>query len=441
MALTDYTFKLGDNGIVLNAPTTEFPFVDIEEVRGLDSAPFRETTRDHEGTDGGFMDAEFEKARPIILEGTIYDDPGHLEIFLDDLKANYAPSTTLVPFYLKAPNQIERVLFVKPQGVRYDWDVDRRLGLVRAQFMVYAEDPRLYDNLLQSMEVPLSGVAQDGFEFPLEFPFGFGEEVEKAGGATLTNLGNRPTHVEMIIHGPIIDPRIINDRTGEMMRFNITLGADDFLRVNTYYRTVILNDFVNRRSALIDPYWLTLLPGDTDIRYVAGGLNQIAFGTVPLNANPFFEEDVLNWNPLGATISHTTLQAHQGVASMSFIPDGVSSFAQVDSELVPIKPGLTYKVSAWLRITEANVFKLKLLWYDSSSVFLSSSSLDSNLSSPDVWTLAEAQFQAPTNAAFASIQVQLLNTPPSTITLFIDEAMILPPVTSFMTINFRSAWR
>src|SRR5687768_9358567 len=104
MALTDeFSYQLGDAGIILNPDSLSTPFVDITRVTGLDSPPFRTTERDHEGTDGGFMDAEYEKGRPIILEGLAYANGSELESFLDDLKANFAPSRTLLPFYFKKP--------------------------------------------------------------------------------------------------------------------------------------------------------------------------------------------------------------------------------------------------------------------------------------------------------------------------------------------------
>jgi hypothetical protein len=165
MPLSDLTFRLGDTGVVLNDDSLSFPFIDIDKVTGFDSAPFRETIRDHEGADGGFMDAEFETGREIILEGTVYCEIGTEETFLDSIKYNYAPSTVLIPFYLKAPGVNERVIFVKPRGVSYDWDILRRIGQTAIQFKMYAEDPRIYDNSLINVSIPYGGAATTGFGF------------------------------------------------------------------------------------------------------------------------------------------------------------------------------------------------------------------------------------------------------------------------------------
>lgn len=269
MALTEeLTFRLGDDGVILNTDSVSIPFVDITDVVGLDNAPYRETERDHEGADGGFMDAEFERGRPIVLTGTIYADTSSMETYLDLLKEDFAPSTSLVPFYYKAPGVDERVLFVKPQGCKYDWNQIRRTGQASVQFKVFAEDSRIYTAALSSQVIPFGGTAATGFGFNLGFNFGFGAPAG-TDGAFVTNLGNRPTPPTFIFTGPADTPIIIDETYGHTLRFNTILGASDTLTVNTQYRTVKLNGTVNRRSVLTDPDWFFLQKGLTFLRYTA----------------------------------------------------------------------------------------------------------------------------------------------------------------------------
>jgi tail protein len=266
MPLADLTFKLGDNGFVLNSDIS-LPFVDIDRVSGLDSPPFRETVRDHEGTDGGYLDAEFEKGRDLSLEGTAYCDVNNVETFLDTIKANYAPVRNPVPFYVKADGSVaERVLFVKPRGVRYDWDLLRRTGQTPIQFLLYAEDPRIYTNVLQTIPVPFGGLATTGFGFSFGFNLSFGATVP-ATGATITVGGNRPAPAVLHIVGPIVDPRIINETDSKTLAFVITLSASDTLDIDLANRTVVLNGNVNRRNTLQTPDWFLFNPGNTFLRF------------------------------------------------------------------------------------------------------------------------------------------------------------------------------
>lgn len=268
MTLSDYTFRLGDTGVVLNTDLS-IPFVDIDKISGLDSAPYRETIRDHEGIDGGFIDAEFEQGREIFLEGTAYVDPTTPESYMDSLKYNFAPVQTPIPFYFKMPGISERLIFVKPRGVAYDIDTLRRIGMTRVQFKMYAEDPRMYTNSLISSDIPFSGFAGAGFSFSLGFNFGFGAAVTPP-STSVFNDGNRPAPAILTISGPVTNPRISNDTLGLTLSFQIVLSASDELVVDLGYRTVTLNGNINARGTLIDPDWWLLQPGSNSITYTAG---------------------------------------------------------------------------------------------------------------------------------------------------------------------------
>lgn len=259
--VNDTTFQLTDAGVILNDDQTpNVPFIDIEQVKGLDSAPFRQTKRDHEGVDGGYMDAEFETGRDIALSGVVYANNNPLETFLDTLKANWAPSTTLLPLYFLTNDTGLRVLFVKPLGCQYDWDALRRTGMAAITFTAYAEDPRIYSATASTVVLPLGATVFTGFAFNLGFSFGFGGVSTTTDGSFIYNGGNRPAPVIMTIQGPVVNPIIMNDTTSSIMQFNITLGPTDMLTIDTQYRTIRLNGTTNRRSALITPGWFSLLP-------------------------------------------------------------------------------------------------------------------------------------------------------------------------------------
>jgi hypothetical protein len=266
MTLNDYALQLTSTGVILNDDSVSFPFVDIDKIAGLDSAPYRETIRDHEGADGGFIDAEFETGRDLSVEGTVYGVVGNIETYMDSLKSNFAPVKTPIPFYFKMPGVNQRVLFVKPRGVRYDVDIAQRTGQTPVQFLMYAEDPRIYDDNLLSVVIPFGGLATTGFGFSFGFNLSFGAVVPPA-GSNIFNGGNRPTPATLTITGPVVNPRIVNDTNSKTLPFNITLGAADTLVIDLLNRTVVLNGTTNQRSALQTSDWFLFNPGNTFIRF------------------------------------------------------------------------------------------------------------------------------------------------------------------------------
>lgn len=268
MTLDDLSWQL-DSGVVLNPNDIVMPFVDITRVIGFDSAPYRETIRDHEGTDGGFIDAEFERGRDIALEGIVYGDVETIETYLDDLKENYAPRQSPVALVYKMPGVDERTIFVKPRGARYDVDTARRIGSTPIQFMLYAEDPRQYTNVLNSTAIAFGGLATTGFGFNFGFNLSFGAVVP-VGGTYVTVGGNRPTPPTFTISGPVTNPRIINITDSKSLDFTISLGALDSMVVDTATRSVVVNGYENRRDALTTLDWFFLNPGDTFIQFGGG---------------------------------------------------------------------------------------------------------------------------------------------------------------------------
>jgi hypothetical protein len=202
----------------------------------------------------------------MMMDGEAFATAGTLEDYLDQLKYEWAPSSVPVPFYLKAPGQQDRVIFVKPRGLRYDWEQNRRRGVTRVQFVMYAEDPRIYDAVEQDIVIAYGGVAGAGFAFSFEFDLDFGGGATPA-GSYITNSGNRPTPAVLTIEGPIINPLISNDTLSTQLYFEINLAATDTLVVDLGNRTVLLNGVTNRRMTLVQPNWFLLQPGLNFIRF------------------------------------------------------------------------------------------------------------------------------------------------------------------------------
>lgn len=268
----DLTWQLSSTGFILNDDPTGYgdPFVDVTNVAGFDSAPARATKRDHEGVDGGFMDAEFETGRDIAITGTLFTNGANVMSTLDALKANWAPSPTLQQLYFMTSDVGLRYLNVKPLGVAYNLDTALRVGVCDVVFTCYAEDPRFYDNFTNSYTLQIGATIFTGFAFPFGFPLSFGGVSTTNDGVFVPNGGNRPAPVTMTINGPVTNPTIINDTTGDTMSFSATIASGQSLVINSYYKTVTLNG-ANRRTWMQQNGWFDLQPGSNFIRFRATG--------------------------------------------------------------------------------------------------------------------------------------------------------------------------
>jgi hypothetical protein len=264
----DYTFMFGNGGIVLNTEATATePFVDVEEVTGLDMAEFRVTERVREGQDGGFIDAEFENMRTVIIKGTIYGSATNLHSFLDELKADYAPSRSSKPFYFVGDH--ERVVFAKSLGFNYPWSTDLRTGRIKFQIILKCEDPTVYDNHTVTSQSTGMAVIGTGRGYDKSFNYGYGAIPDGAAGAVIvSNSGNKPVPGLIRITNASM-PVVQNDNNGRWLAFNITLAEGDFLDIDLRNRTVMLNGTANRRGTLKGgSRWFLLDPGITNLRFL-----------------------------------------------------------------------------------------------------------------------------------------------------------------------------
>jgi hypothetical protein len=257
------------------------PFIDVQRVSGLDAPPYRETSRDTEGQDGGSVDAEFMSLRTIVVEGTLYAAIDSVDATLDALKGNFAPSRVSKPFYFKHPNIPQRLVNAKPLGVRYDVDALRRLGSSPIQAQLKAGDPRQYSSdptVLGTGPTSLTG----GRTYTRSYNRAYGAGAA-SGTLSFDNDGNAYAPAVFVITGPIIDPEISSDEQGKSLSFNITIDGSDTLTVDLLRRTVVLNGTANRRNTLtFDSTWFLLQPGVNTIRF--GGTPNAGAPTISMTS-------------------------------------------------------------------------------------------------------------------------------------------------------------
>lgn len=142
-----------------------------------------------------------------------------------------------------------------------------------------------------------------------------------------------------------------------------------------------------------------------------------------LNANPYFETDATSWTALGATVARSTAQSYEGSASLLLTPDGVTVSVEARAENVPAVVGQQYRVSAWVFCAVARNVSIAIIWRDSGGALLTSSFTGVAVAAM-TWTLLDFTATAPADTAFAQLSVGMGSTPPSSNTLYIDEARL-----------------
>lgn len=133
-------------------------------------------------------------------------------------------------------------------------------------------DPRLYSLGETTVFISAPALVSDGLEYPLVYPLDYGVEPAPS-SLIINNLGNAPTPVIMHFSGPVTNPTLINQTTGERLGFEITLTSDEVLTVNTRLGTVLLDETADRlytRTLTSSPILgFDLLPGENEMQMIA----------------------------------------------------------------------------------------------------------------------------------------------------------------------------
>lgn len=260
-------YQYGDDGLLLNGDSSGLPFIDIESIEGLDSAPLRSDTHDREGTDGGYVQSVYESIRTINIEGHVYADPRNTENYLDALKNNFAATRVNKPFYIQADNG-QKVVWGKSQGFNYTKDSGRRIGVIPFQIQILCEDPRLYTPKIVSRSTTLIAVVTTGRSYPKTYPLLYGGAVS-SNGLSVTLNGNRETPGKLRIDGPVVNPQIIFDTTGSTLSFKLTVPTGSYLEVDLGAKSVLMNGSSSVRGSMtLDGGWFMMQPGANNFRFL-----------------------------------------------------------------------------------------------------------------------------------------------------------------------------
>jgi hypothetical protein len=132
-----------------------------------------------------------------------------------------------------------------------------------------------------------SGV-EDGRQYDLTFDRTY-DPTTPAGAVLVTNDGTSNVALDIQLFGPCTDPLIENLTTGELLAFDTTLTAGQWLQISSRNRTVLLNNLpAQNRYDTLDftvSSWFTLPPGQSLIRYRPDTSSSGAFARISFRSS------------------------------------------------------------------------------------------------------------------------------------------------------------
>jgi len=163
----------------------------------------------------------------------------------------------------------QKTLFVK---VLYAQIVeDTRQGFVQP-FLLYCKvkDPTIYGATLKTASTAESDpeTSTGAAIYPFQYPIVYGSTLYSV-SADANNVGNIAVYPFGInIYGPITNPKIINEKTGEFIQVNVTLNSQSDQLVINYDKDtleVTLNGNSVINNVTTDSTYFKIQPGDNNI--------------------------------------------------------------------------------------------------------------------------------------------------------------------------------
>lgn len=214
--------------------------------------------------------------RVLELRGCIHaTDKATLWSLLDDLKGNLALGSTHVLKFRRDGETFDQRAEFRVDGPVLTPVASGMTGpYVTWSVAIFCADPRFYSDTESSASYDPTTTGTGGLLFSLDFPLEFSGD----GSATLdvVNEGNVGTPPTFTITGPVTNPIIDNDSTGESIyTTGVALTSSQTLVINVADRTCLLDGTTNRPD-LIDASattWFDLEPGTNQLRMRGLGMS------------------------------------------------------------------------------------------------------------------------------------------------------------------------
>lgn len=239
-------------------------------VTGLDSADIRESADLLVEADGGVHGAFYRGRRPVTLNGFI--DP-NVEL---SVMSERADRLLAAADALREDGTLVWKESHRPEtGIWYRTAASPRIsGRLPKRFVVplVSADDRIVGTAINTATIVPGGAGGIvGYSDPYSDPYS--EEFNVSGQVTVVNAGKAGARPWFVIEGPIVNPRLRNNTTGEEIRITYTLAAGEFLTVETHpaRRSVMLAGTATRWGAVdnANTSWWELRRGSNDVRLLS----------------------------------------------------------------------------------------------------------------------------------------------------------------------------
>lgn len=258
------------NSDVARADPDWVGFVDPETgITGLDGADSRGSVETLTEADGAYVGPVYDGARPVVLHVIL--DPSAPIATLNEYERKLKRATRGMrddAFLRYTPDElgIELELRLRRNGKP---NITGRRPKVAQIPMIAADSARRAALESSAAIIPTGEPTTAGYGDPYSDPYS--TEAGATAQVSMLNEGDLDAIPRHVITGPITNPEILNNTTGERIKLTYTLAAGETLEVDVARKTVLFGGVTSKFSAVVFPTsrWWRLQPGANDVRLLA----------------------------------------------------------------------------------------------------------------------------------------------------------------------------
>lgn len=255
---------LGSSGIVLNGVDSSGVRWSLQagsDLWGNSPAP-REVSGERVVAHGSWSATRYFQSRQWSPSLNVYA-PSHEA--LHEARGRLEAAVSLAPFVVVGdePFYGERSATYRRSGEPLF--TEETPTVARASLSLVADDPAIRGPVKSASTGAPSSTG--GLSWPTQWPATWNATVV-SGVLLLANEGTAPASVLWRIDGPITDPYLIDMDTGAALRTTLTLGAGEWLMIDTATHRVLANGDVNAsRRDRVYGTWFDARPGTTQVQF------------------------------------------------------------------------------------------------------------------------------------------------------------------------------
>lgn len=165
--------------------------------------------------------------------------------------------TTIMQFQLSLASGLQRVN-ARVRANKTLVDPDYTYGYIKSQYTFFCPDPRFYDDTLQTASLAVSNALGRIYNRTYNLIYGFGSS---GAATTVQNNGWATTYPTITLNGPIVNPTIGNQTTGDFITITGSYSNTNTIFIDLDSKYVTIDGVPARNLITGTSTWFGAVPG------------------------------------------------------------------------------------------------------------------------------------------------------------------------------------